>query len=244
MTPSITIDASAFGANIRELIRVTGLDSGEIIRSQAALFVKKVVQFTPPKTLAQGRKAIARDIDNAVTVFDPAKARSDRMRQVIEAQDYEAMKSILDASNKGKAWRVEKFTPTLHTSQRDRRGRVKSSKRVVSPDLRQVKQYIAEVQKRSGYARSGWVPAMQALGMPVPAWMQRHSSQRAGGVVDETRTANPSITMTHSASKIPNYGRVVDSALKSRTASLNTLIKRVLERQNVNLGFRTFGPTS
>lgn len=244
MRPTISIKTGALAANLKDLARLTGSSGADVLKSEAAKFVRQAVRFTPPKTLAQGRKAIARDIDRAVTTIDPAKARSERMRKVVEAQDYAAMLAILQKSNKGKAWRVEKFSPSLHRSVRDRRGRVRRQQKVLTPDIQQVKKYVAATQKQAGYARSGWVPAMRSLNLPVASWMGRHSTGKAGAVENNLTAANPSITMHHHSSKIPGYARIVDSALKSRAQAVNTLIMRVLERQSVNLGFKTWGPNT
>ena len=55
------------------------------------------VRFTPPKTLAQGRKAVARDIQRAVRPLRPADFRSHRIRKLIRKRDYAGLEAVSTA---------------------------------------------------------------------------------------------------------------------------------------------------
>ena len=63
------------------------------LRGEGRQLASRLVRFTPPKTLSQGRKAVARDIRRAVLPLRPGDFDSKRIRQLIRKRDYSGLGS-------------------------------------------------------------------------------------------------------------------------------------------------------
>ena len=68
----LSVQTDAFNNAVTRYVTTLGKDSRQAIRYQSMLLAKRLVQFTPPKTRSQGRKAVKRDIERAVTPIRPS----------------------------------------------------------------------------------------------------------------------------------------------------------------------------
>src|SRR5262245_42876250 len=59
---TVQIDDSNFRRHLARFIDELGLEPIDVIRDQTRLLLRQIISFSPPKTLAQGRKAVAGDI--------------------------------------------------------------------------------------------------------------------------------------------------------------------------------------
>lgn len=214
----------------------------QVLVEESKQFVKAVNKVLPPRTLAQGRAAAKGDIDRAVWAPKPnsPQIRSPRLRQIIQSRDINAMNAFTRNAGRFKGWRVEAFTPRLHTSQRNSRGRVPKVRRVISLDWSQQSAYVANMQQRVGILKSGNNATLRAFGISVPSWLARHGTKFS----DHSATAGdkPTITMTHRGSKVGSaaqYESVFQFALKSRQRIMLQKMDRIVKGQATNLGFTT-----
>jgi hypothetical protein len=226
----LSVQTDAFNNAVTRYVTTLGKDSRAAIRYQSMLLAKRLVQFTPPKTRSQGRKAVKRDIERAVTPIRPSDFSSKSIRKLIRARDYAALEVIFSRFERGAmaGFAVVPFTPELHTKRRDRRGRVRKSAKVASPDAKEVKAYVAEVQTRVGRGKSGWAKAVTQLGGNVPAWLAKHSG--TGVVQDQTRGPDPWVRMRNQS----EWARGVDTdvilsnALRSRQRDIVKSIEKTI----------------
>lgn len=192
------------------------------IRFQGKPAMQKVAEFTPPKTLSQGRKAVARDIKRAVLPLRPNDFTNEKIKKAIKAKDYQGLTQSLRAAGWGRLEKVVPFSPEAHTSQRNRRGRVpnRNGVRFATPDVQELNAYIRTVQGRVGIAKGGWASSIIQLGGKPAGWVSRWSGQ--GSVDDSTQSIAPSFTSTNKSpwTAQGDEDRIIDAALKSRTTSI------------------------
>jgi hypothetical protein len=227
----LSVNARDFNDAVTRYILTLGKDARGAVRQQSMLLGKKLVQFTPPRTRTQGRKAVARDINRAVTAIRPADFTSPDIRKLIRARDYAGLEAVFGRFEKGgfAGFRVLPFTAELHRSRRDRRGRVTRSARVATPDSPQVRDYIRQVQTRVGRGKGGWVAAVTRLGGSVPEWLLRHAV--TGTVEDRTASLNPTVKMKNRSEWAGdvNVDRVLSGAIRSRRQDILRSIEKAAD---------------
>lgn len=224
----------AFEQAIVRYIRDLGMDSVRVIRQQGRLLLLEVMRLTPPKTRAQGRRAVAQDVKRAVRVIRPTEFRSKELRRLIRERDYPRLQAAFDDIGDGPlaGVRVEPFEPELHTKARNKRGVVpKGTRPVLTLDSKAVQEYIREVQDHVGRAKGGWAVGAKKLGGSVPAWVSRWS----GVGKFEDRADNPvlSYIRADNLSEWTRRGdddRVLGRAMEGRAKAIVGDIERRLAR--------------
>ncbi len=192
----------AMGKNVRQ-----GLNE------EWPLLIRKIIDFTPPfKTkglpgssdLSIGRKAVAFDIYKTMKPFDPKGLTNKGLIRAIVNKDFAAFDAI--AAHAKAPWLINAkgiaFSPSVHTSRRNPRGRVVGpnlNNRVLGTDgSTQLNAYVASIQKRVGYAKSGWSAAYNLVADPegrgLPAYVQRQGMSGGEVVDDRNNETNPSVT--------------------------------------------------
>lgn len=121
---------------------------------------------------------------------------------------------------------------THHKAHRNRRGRVTQvpASGILMP-LKGLGKYIAYNLGRVGRMKSGWAPAVIALGGKVASWVKRHvASQPPGYVLDMMASENnPSVTIVNNADGIEtNVGSRVKGALRERERAITLKIQLVV----------------
>ena len=256
MSLSITIDDSRFRAQLARFVDELGQDAREVVRGQTRLLLKQVIGFTPPKTLAQGRAAIGRDITRSMTPilledFPNAKMR-ERVKELAEKQDIAGLKSFLANTKSWRNWRVEPFSPSLHTSARNKRGRVTRSQRVFIPELarksgRQFRstsrasawnKYMATMQGFAGRLKAAWGPAYEAVGGALPSWVKRHASPRGSVAVHFGDPKRPAIEFRNGAVGVGQLINPFRAAMRIRAKALAGDISRKLRDAKKTAGVK------
>lgn len=234
----LSVNARAFNDAVTRYVLTLGKDARGAVRQQSMLLGKKLVQFTPPNTRAQGRKAVARDIQRAVTPIRPADFDSASIRKLIRKRDYAALEVVFSRFKGGEfaGFKVLPFSPVLHRSKRDSRGRVTRSAKVATPDAAEVRDYIRQVQTHVGRAKGGWVATVTRLGGSVPEWLLRQAV--TGTVEDRTDSLNPSVKMKNRSEWAgdANVDRVLSGAMGARRKDILTSIEKA-----ANTAARTSG---
>jgi hypothetical protein len=219
-----------------------------VLYEEWPLLIEKIISFTPPfatratrgegKTfsssasdLSVGRKAVAFDIYKTMRPFDPKDIRSPALKVIVERKDIAAFNAFAERSGSAKLAEVEAlpFDPGLHLRARDRRGRVPGRDRrivMLGSDAGLLNKYVADVQKRVGYAKSGWLAALNLVGGDAPAYV-RNKGSGGGEVIDNhADEENPSITAinrTPWAVRKDEGDRILADAKASR---INAIIKK------------------
>jgi hypothetical protein len=217
----------AIGRYVHEL----GIELPKVVKQTFRLIMRDIASITSPKNHAQGRKAVARDINRAVYLLDPAKVTGKRLRQAILDKDYSTIQGIFKNSKKGR-WnkmRVEKFSAGLHRNVRDKRGRVQHQKNVATPDVSDWRGYVKKVQKHVGFLRSGWVPGLRTAGLAIPTWVSRHSPIE-GSASDSTNNPDlkPVMTAKHANRNDSLPRSLINRTIEKRAATMGRDVDQIL----------------
>jgi hypothetical protein len=207
-------------------------DAATILADESRKLTKQIMGFTPPKNLAQGRVAVARDIHRAETPFStegyPSRLKA-RLDKLAAAGDIIGINAILkNLRSKAGNWRVANFSKELHQNARGSRGRVHTAKKLFVLQVRELAKYVAEIQKRVGLRKSGWLPALIALGGKAPSWVARHVGNAPGRASVQLTGTSPGITMSSHAAGVGDDRRLIQSAVNVRAKAMASRARMLL----------------
>jgi len=245
---TLTVDTSVWVNKVAQLQVTTGQSMREVLNEEWPLLMEKIIDFTPPKTLAQGRAAVARDIQKTMRSFDPADIRTEGIREIVEKKDFEAYAIVASRVKTGPmaGTTAVPFSTEIHTRARTARGRVGRDLRqvVLGYDAKTLKAYIKVMQEEVGWAKAGWMQAMLLLGGSVAGFVSRHSPGH-GAVVDmrddEFRPSLTAINRTPWAIRKDEGERIIQSAYNSRAVAIFAKVRTKLRLAIQKSGFRQYG---
>lgn len=174
------IEEARWRTQIDKFSQATGRTGRDFLRQRFRLLMEQVIKFSPPRNLAQGRKAVARDINRAVSVFGVDRITDPRLKQIWSRRDYPAFNAFAAALRQ--PWSAAPFSPDLHEKQRNARGIVRRRSRRVfvlgRADTGALRGYVRKKQANVGIARSGWLAGLfgvsNSVGWGQPSWVTRH----------------------------------------------------------------------
>jgi hypothetical protein len=225
------IEYRNYAEALAQFIRQQGTLLPKALRVEGRQLASRVMRFTPPGTRAEGRRAVARDIQRALRPLRVADFESPRIRQLIRQRDYAGLEAVFqnfpDTSELQGVKVVEARLPEMHQEARRSRGRVLKFQRRVTPDADVVRSYIKETQEHVGRGRSGWAVALIALGGKAPAWVVRHAKADTGEFEDRV-TSGGYLRMENTSewAEAGDEDRVVENAIRSRARSIREAIAR------------------
>lgn len=242
----IEVDDSVWRDEAAKYAAFTGKNMMEALSEEFPLLIDVVIKLTPPKTLAQGRAAVARDIRKTMRPFDPAAIETEGLREIVAKRDLVAYNILAGRVKSGRmrGTTAVAFAPDVHTRRRDRRGRVGADSRqvVLGTDASLLRKYIADVQSRVGYAKSGWLAALRLVGARTAAgFVERHGTAGGSAIDDRKNPDNPSMTginRTPWAARRDEGRRIVHAAIGSRIISIASKIKVKLRLARERAGFK------
>jgi hypothetical protein len=224
---SFSIDASKFDSAMKSIAENFQVSMSNVVRVEAKSLLETVVKFTPPNTYAQGRRAVARDITRAVDV--PAKFTNERLNELVRGREYAAFRTMMENSKELKKYKLTLFRKSLHTSQRDRRGHVRSYKRVLTLDVEQQQQRIKTVQSRVGTAKKSWKQGLEVVGGKLPAWAEKATGSSGNATLKNqlNHPTNPEIEVTNTTPGVVNSQMLANQlarAVKIRTNAMQRIL--------------------
>ncbi len=222
MTITIQADTEHFNDAVRQFVKRIGGELPVVLRTQSRLLFKFIIDRTPPKTRAEGRARVEREILRAVQPIKASKFKPP-IRALITGRKYEALGKIL-------AGRVLPFTPDLHERVRVH-GRVRRQQGISSPDTLEIKAHIQHKQWNVGRAKGGWVAAYRAVGGKPSEWIGRWA--RMGSVVDHLNSSTAPSIVAENRSEWASHGddeRIVSGAINARARAIVADIEKRLER--------------
>lgn len=188
------------------------------MQTQMRLLLKRIIDFTPPKTLSQGRARVASDIRKVLKPLDPNKIRSERIKRLIAKGDSVGIQKALDYLG---------FRQAVN-SQRNQRGRITLKKPVYTKaDEKEINAYIKKVQARVGMAKGGWAAAYAHFGGRPPRWQSTHSIPDSyKDELDDPK--NPYVMFSNASpwAQGVNSVNVVKTAIRSRSRDIYTAIEK------------------
>lgn len=246
---SIEIDDYGWRTKLAKYSAFTRTMMTDALNEEWPLLIGLIIRLTPPKTLAQGRAAVNRDIRKTMRPFDPAAIRTEGIQEIVDRKDIEAYNIVAQRIKSGPmaGTYAVPFSPEQHTHYRNRLGKIGTGTRgravVLGSDAGLLKKYIREVQNRVGWAKSGWLAALHLVGAkPAPGFVERHG-EGGGAVIDERKDPEyPSITAinrTPWAARRDEGQRIIKDAIDSREISIENKIKTKMRLARQQAGFDT-----
>ncbi len=255
----ISISVEVWAKKLKEYMRLTGISLQETLAEEWPLLIRKMIDFTPPfKTrgipgssdLSVGRRAVSHDIYKTMRPFDPAAIKTAGMRRIVERKDIAAFNIVAARARSGfmNGAQAVAFSPSLHKSARDARGRVTGRDRnrvVLGSDVKALQAYVTEEQRFVGVAKSGWAPAYNLTrdpeGNALPSYVSRQDGNHWGAVIDDRANEwNPSVTAINRspwAVRQDEGERIKAAAFASRAAAISSKIKTKIRLARENAGF-------
>ena len=244
---TIALDSSKLDFALTRLALAAKVDLGMVIKEEGRYIVKTLMKFTPPKSNAQGKNAIAGDIGRLAVSLESAKlaakgtkgsiyeslAKMVRKRKTQKINDMMRNPRISFYGGR-KMIGSESDLAAMHKARRNNYGRIGKDQMMMAYSG-DVKSFRKNVQSRVGWTVSGWIPAAKATGAKWKVFADKFGTK--SGSQASNFGQNPFITAVNKQVKIPNYQRMVDGAISSRIKTTNTKISRILANKAVNLGF-------
>lgn len=194
VTGAITTDLKGFESQVKRFADQYGLDARDVMLDQHRLWNNDFIRLTPPKTLAQGRKAVGRDINK---LFIPLSSR-EVLRFFAEEFGTKTSRGGVSAKNTKAAARrnlpgvifnwdgnPSRIKAWHQKHRRKGSGRVAFRSRPVRtirdwtfasgmyvPQAK-LNKYIRERQRNVGILKAGWIPAANLFGAKIPAFVRR-----------------------------------------------------------------------
>ena len=238
---STATNAHAYKDALLEWMAKFGVGARQALRWQGRLMGERLISFTPPRTLKQGKERVSKDIRKIVLGLQQIDTPP---HKVVTGQDF-----VRVFVNKGVVYGVtgQNYQPQagddviarLHQSKRNKRGRVPGKDETKAVDqggwsllnMLAVKEqtldsYIRKVQGRVGRARDGWAEGTIQLGGRVAQWVSKH--RNTGTFEDGTHGSIGNVFVQFdNKSEWASGGdddRIIANAIKSRTAAIRKSI--------------------
>lgn len=223
-----TVDLALFDRAALRYIEELGLACPSVVLRISKATNEELMRFTAPRTFAQGRAAVARDIGRAMWVLNPDKIHNRKLRQAVIDEEFDVVQAFMHLREAFPGFKLEHFSPSLHQSKRDRRGRVRKSQKVIVLERRSYNSYVRQIQKHVGATKFGWAISGRRLGVAIPSWVLGHSESH-GNFEEDLNPKNPMVAMTNKGPGIDQLGvgfvqRIVDR----RTAAMNRDVDQIL----------------
>lgn len=87
-TISITVDTKRLELALHELAKYARVAPGQVMKQEGSFLARALVKLTPPATFAQGRKAVAGDINRVFTTVPTLIKNADKMGRISDAKGY------------------------------------------------------------------------------------------------------------------------------------------------------------
>ena len=230
MSAPVITNLEKFETAISKYIAEVGGEPPKVMRKQMRLLLDRVGRLTPPKTKAEGRRIVKRDIERAVQPITSKTFQDKSVQKMVRKRDYAGLHEFAQRTSNG-LWDIVPFSPRLHQDARNSRGRVPSGKGLLTPDTAELRAYIKQEQEHVGMARGGWAKGLKALGGSAPSWVVDWI--QAGKFEDSL--GNPIKCFVQSINESPwasrgDDQRLITTALGSRARDILYSIEKALEK--------------
>lgn len=234
------------GRSVRELVRAYARLACVQLANNTQAFTKG--QSDGPSVLDRQSKTVSYDIKKVIKDRQSLEERiqksiqdekiRDRMIRVLNAGRYDILAKIM--ANVGMIHSVSDFNQiagsssakSTHTQYINRRtGRTNSPPGKVYLSTGELENYIAEVQKRIGYAKSGWAQCAREIGgisgdgaRGIPAYAKRHKGGNFNVRDHSNDEQEPYYEMTNTT---PYIRKLLDNG--SETTAMNIARERMIK---------------
>lgn len=229
---AVNVDLTGLDRAILRYVEELGIEGAKVVKNTGRLLAAELLRLTPPKSYAQGRAAVERDINRAMWSLDPAKIHNKVLRTAVQDQEFDVVQAFLNALQRtGKSgafagYRLEHFSPELHRRARDRRGRVQRSQKIIVLERAEHKRYVKEIQGHVGSTKFGWGIGAQRLGVNVPSWVLGHNPA-LGSYEENLKGLDPMLAMTNRG---PGLDGVAQSIIRQAVSRREKAMARDVDR--------------
>lgn len=202
---------------------------------QAAKLAEHCMKLTPPKSEAQGKKRVEKDVRKIFHPVDPEELSDNWLKKVVYNSDTKSWSGFASKVGGGPFAQTEAVKPStaLHYANRDRRGRAKSTKFVTLWRERgALNELIARKKRNVGMAKAGWFPAVKGFQeIMVTEWVSKHGETQ-GSYAFSPHASNPFVEFRNTSQWAKYHDqaeRVARSSLRSRTTAMQTYFAKQME---------------
>ncbi len=226
----VEVDTSAFDLAVRRFTTELGIDFVQAVKTSMRQLAQELMRWTFPRSQAQGRAAVKRDINNAMWLPNVKNITNRRLAKLIKDEDHEGVAAFMKNSGNLRNYRLEKFNLTLHTSIRNYRGRVPRFQKVMVLERSAYNQYVREVQGHVGSTKFAWGDAARRLGASIPNWILRHSSRNGTYTESFRDVENPFVEVVNRGKGIGSLSpSIVQQVINVRTRAMERDVEQVLK---------------
>ena len=212
-----------------------------VVRQQSRIVGEKLLKFTPPKTVAIGKRNVTRDIGKVFADLSNTKWEDKSLDKMWRAGNFGGVKKALENHPNRLQMPVFKYkriftkpVRNIHKAAINRSGRVPKNWRTqyAVAGKGELKKYVKKVQLQVGVAKSGWLAALVKLGGKAPNFVARHGT-KYGGFVDGNKGDNPFFTLINKVSTFPQGGtpaRILRRAFIAQIKAMENNIKRLMDK--------------
>jgi hypothetical protein len=238
-----TVEYEGAMARLRQGVREGFVDPAYgTLTVQGRLLAQRCQEFTPPRNVAQGKAAVARDLTRIFAPLDQNTFRHKRLKKIIRTDNrpaWDAAAANFGDSHGLRNTKAMGFSEDWHRQNRISRGRGRFSKKgnlgrvTLGPEARRARNYIGTVQKRVGWAKAGWSMGIVALGGHVAQpWISRHGLNR-GLIHDGRVSADPFVQVVNDTGWA-KYGagegeRIIRNAVQARARDMESYFFRMMK---------------
>ncbi len=208
---------------------------------QARLLAQRCQDFTPPRSVGQGKAAVSRDITNIFRPLSHTAFQDKGLRRIVRTDDRPAWNKVAlnfrGGNHNLKGTTAMGFSASFHDRNRNRKGRGPRAKYgnigfvTLGPEARSARSYLGKIRQRVGWARAGWNAGVIGFGGAVSApWVSKHGV--AGGwFQDGTSSPDPFVKVGNSTGWAKHSGegeRILRNAISARARDMQSYFHRMM----------------
>ena len=246
MNVSVTVNTTEFEAGmqrLREGVRRGIMDPQYgTLPVQARLLAERCQVFTPPRSVGQGKAAVARDLTVIYRPLSHTTFENRSLKKIIRTNNmpaWDAAAQKFGGSHNLNNTRAIPFSSDWHKRNRMSRGRGRRGKKgnlgfvTLGPEGRRARAYMKIIQKRVGWAKAGWNAGIIGFGGTVKGPWISNKGVGGGYFMDGTSSPDPFVKVgnTTSWAKYGSMGegnRILGNAIRARARDMQTYFERMM----------------
>ena len=236
---TITTDVVSYRKQVERLAKVTGVGLRDVMRESVSIMAGQLVKRFPPKSLAQGRKAIKNDLNRIVIsekdVMMTGQIDNDRNMIVFNSG---AMLAVENRFTNGSISSIHEEARTTNRKRVPKR----AGRSYYKKGLKHIDKYIVseselngEIKRASarvGDLKSHWSKAAMMFkgAAKMPSWVTRHGAK---GIVNDRMKSNGDgyIEITNPLKYASNWTDINNFVVKSQSRMIQKRIAAELKKQ-------------
>ncbi len=239
---TISVNSTEFEAGMQRLKQ--GVRDGFISQQygtlpvQARLLAERCQDFTPPRSVGQGKAAVARDLTVIYRPLSHTTFEGPSLRKIIKTDNrpaWDAAAMNFKGSHNLQNTKAIGFSSDWHERNKMSRGRGRRGKNgnlgvvTLGPEARRARAYIDIIKKRVGWARGGWNAGIIGFGGSVKAPWVSNKGMGGGWFQDGTSSPDPFVRVGNSTawakSGSGEGSRILANAISARARDMQAFFE-------------------